>query len=111
MSVIDESQKTAAIREIQQQISTHPVFLYMKGTPDFPQCGFSAKVVQILKECGVEYGYSNVLENPHIRATLPEYMNWPTFPQLYVREQLVGGCDIVTDMFADGELKALFAEL
>ncbi len=83
----------------------------MKGTPDFPQCGFSAQVVQILKKCNVEFSYNNILENPHIRATLPEYAKWPTFPQLYVQGELIGGCDIVSEMYQSGELQQILEQV
>jgi len=93
---------------IKHQVSSHPVLLYMKGTPDFPQCGFSARTSQILKSLDVEFGHVNVLAEPEIRASLPKYSNWPTFPQLFVKGELVGGCDIVVEMFESGELKKLF---
>ncbi|MGH8281558.1 MAG: Grx4 family monothiol glutaredoxin [Gammaproteobacteria bacterium] len=95
---------------IKQQVESHPVLLYMKGTPDFPQCGFSARTSQILKALGVEFGHVNILADPEIRANLPKYSNWPTFPQLFVKGELVGGCDITVEMFESGELKKLFEE-
>ncbi|MGH8282633.1 MAG: Grx4 family monothiol glutaredoxin [Gammaproteobacteria bacterium] len=95
---------------IKQQIENHPVLLYMKGTPDFPQCGFSARTSQILKTLGVEFDHVNILADPEIRASLPKYSNWPTFPQLFVKGELVGGCDITVEMFESGELKKLFEE-
>lgn len=95
---------------IKQQITDNPVLLYMKGTPDFPQCGFSARTSQILNACGVTYGHVNVLADPEIRANLPKFSNWPTFPQLFVNGELVGGCDITVEMFESGELKQLFDE-
>jgi len=95
---------------IKHQVGSHPVLLYMKGTPDFPQCGFSARTSQILKSLDVEFGHVNVLAEPEIRASLPKYSNWPTFPQLFVKGELVGGCDIVVEMFESGELKKLFDE-
>ncbi len=97
------------LERIKQQIENEDVILYMKGTPQFPQCGFSARVVEVLKTCGLgDFAYVNILENPDIRATLPQYANWPTFPQLYVKSELVGGCDIVVEMFESGELQQLF---
>ncbi len=91
---------------IKQQVSSHPVVLYMKGTPQFPQCGFSAKAVQILKACGVKDFFSvNVLEHPAIRAGIKEFANWPTIPQLYVNGEFVGGSDIMGEMYASGELQ------
>jgi monothiol glutaredoxin len=97
----------AVTETIKQQIEGHPVLLYMKGTPDLPQCGFSARVVHILKSMHTNFAYVNILENPDIRAVLPKYANWPTFPQLYIEAELIGGCDIVCDMQAAGELKPL----
>lgn len=95
---------------IKQQIAENPVLLYMKGTPDFPQCGFSARTSQVLNACGVRYGHVNVLTDPEIRANLPKFSNWPTFPQLFVKGELVGGCDITVEMFESGELMKLFDE-
>lgn len=97
---------------IKEQVSNHPVALYMKGTPQFPQCGFSATAVQILKACGVtDFLSVNVLENPEIRDGIKTYANWPTIPQLYVRGEFIGGCDIMREMYADGELQKLLADL
>lgn len=95
------------IQLIQQQIATHPILLYMKGTADHPQCGFSARAVQALKACGAKFETVDVLANQDIRATLPKVANWPTFPQLYIKGELVGGCDIIVEMFANGELQQL----
>jgi len=93
---------------IKQQVSGNRVVLYMKGTPDFPQCGFSANAVGILRACGVDQFYSvNVLENPEVRQGIKEYANWPTIPQLYVNGEFVGGSDIMTEMYRNGELKKL----
>jgi monothiol glutaredoxin len=95
---------------IKEQVSTHPVVLYMKGTPQFPQCGFSATVAEILKRSGVnEYFSVNVLEDADIRQGIKEYANWPTIPQLYVNGEFVGGCDIVREMYASGELQKLLS--
>ncbi len=96
---------------IKQQIADNPVLLYMKGTPDFPQCGFSAQVVRALSGLIENFAFVNVLENPDIRSELPKYANWPTFPQLYVKGELVGGCDIIVEMQQSGELKALLDSL
>jgi monothiol glutaredoxin len=96
--------------KIKQQVDSQPVLLYMKGTPDFPQCGFSARTSQVLKSMGVEFGHVNVLAEPEIRASLPKYSNWPTFPQLFVKGELVGGCDIVVEMHETGDLKKLLDE-
>ena len=90
---------------ILKQIEQTPILLYMKGTPAQPQCGFSAKVVQALKACNATFDSVDVLANPDIRATLPLVANWPTFPQLFVNGELVGGCDIVMEMYANGELQ------
>ena len=96
----------------QEQVTSNPVVLYMKGTPQFPQCGFSATTVQILKACGVSTFFSvNVLENPEIRSGIKEYANWPTIPQLYVRGEFVGGCDIMREMYEDSELQKLLEGL
>ena len=93
---------------IKKQVTEHPVVLYMKGTPDFPQCGFSANVVNILKACGVETMFTvDVLSNPEIRQGIKEYANWPTIPQLYVNGEFVGGSDILTEMYQSGELQKL----
>lgn len=96
--------------EIKEQIESNPILLYMKGSPQAPQCGFSAQTVQCLIQCGERFAYVDILSNPEIRATLPSYSNWPTFPQLYVEGELVGGCDIVTEMFEAGELQTLISE-
>lgn len=93
------------LERIKHQIAQHDLLLYMKGTPQFPQCGFSGQVVHILKLCKAKFAYVNILENPDIRQTLPQYANWPTFPQLYVKGELIGGCDIVTELFEQGELQ------
>jgi monothiol glutaredoxin len=97
------------VRElIKQQVTGNPVVLYMKGTPQFPQCGFSANAVQILKACGVTEPFTvNVLEEPEIRQGIKEYANWPTIPQLYVKGEFVGGSDIMREMYQSGELKKL----
>lgn len=95
---------------IKKQIESNDLLLYMKGTPQFPQCGFSGQVVHILKLCKARFAYVNILENPEIRSTLPMYANWPTFPQLYLKGELLGGCDIVTDMFDKGELQTQLAQ-
>ena len=93
---------------IKKQVSENQVVLYMKGTPDFPQCGFSANAVGILRACGVDNIFTvNVLENPDIRQGIKEFANWPTIPQLYVHGEFVGGSDILTEMYKSGELKKL----
>ena len=89
---------------IESDLKTNDVVLYMKGTPVFPQCGFSAAVVQVLTHMGVKFKGINVLEDPEIRNGIKEYANWPTIPQLYVKGEFVGGCDIVREMYQTGEL-------
>ena len=98
------------IERIQEQLKSNPVVLYMKGTPDFPQCGFSAAAVRTLEACGASFGYVNIFEDPELREALKRYSNWPTYPQLYVNGELVDGSDIITEMFQKGELKALLDE-
>lgn len=98
---------TNTIERIKRQISKNPVLLYMKGSSLFPMCGFSARVVNILESLNTQYAYVNVLENPDIRSILPKYANWPTFPQLYIQGELIGGCDILTEMQEKGELRPL----
>jgi len=97
---------------IKKQVTGNKVVLYMKGTPDFPQCGFSANAIGILRACGVNDPYTvNVLENPDIRQGIKEFANWPTIPQLYVNGEFVGGSDIMTEMYQSGELKKLLAKI
>jgi monothiol glutaredoxin len=98
------------ISAIKAQIEDNPILLYMKGSPQAPQCGFSAQTVQCMVACGQRFAYVDILSNPEIRATLPGYANWPTFPQLWVAGELVGGCDIITEMFESGELQTLLDE-
>lgn len=95
---------------IEQQLKDFPVVVYIKGTPDFPQCGFSAQVVGALKQCEKKFAYVNILEDPELREGLKEYSEWPTFPQLYVKGELLGGCDIIVQMFESGELKKALEE-
>lgn len=94
---------------IKEQLEGNPVILYMKGTPDFPQCGFSGQTVQVLSACGAKYTAVNIFEDPELREALKAYSNWPTYPQLYINGELVGGCDIVTDLFQKGELQAMLS--
>lgn len=98
------------IDTIKEQIENNTVLLYMKGSPNQPQCGFSARTVQALMQCGERFAYVDILSNPDIRTHLPKYANWPTFPQLWVGGELIGGCDIVTEMFESGELQTLVKE-
>lgn len=92
---------------IQEQIDSNSILLYMKGNPEQPQCGFSSQVTQLLMQCGKRFAYVDILSNPEIRSTLPSVSNWPTFPQLFVDGELVGGCDIITELFEKGELQSL----
>ncbi len=93
---------------IEETLKSHPVLLFMKGSPDFPQCGFSGRATQILQACGMsDFQHINILEDPEIREGLKVYSNWPTFPQLYVNGELVGGCDIMMEQFESGELKKI----
>lgn len=96
---------------IKEQIEKNPVLIYMKGSPNQPQCGFSQRTSQALMACGKRFAYVDILANPDIRATLPGYANWPTFPQLWVNGELIGGCDIVTEMYESGELQTLMDEV
>lgn len=91
-------------QRIDEQLAAYPVLLYMKGTPDFPQCGFSARVVAALRALEARFAFVNIFEDPEIREGLKVYSNWPTFPQLYVNGELIGGCDIVVEMYESGEL-------
>ena len=92
---------------IDDQIKGNKVILYMKGTPQFPQCGFSSKVVEVMGPYDVPFAYVNILDHPEIRSNLPKYANWPTFPQLWVEGELVGGCDIIIEMAQKGELEPI----
>ena len=95
---------------IREQINTHPVVLFMKGTPQFPQCGFSSTVIQILKQSGLtKVAAFNVLESEELRQGIKEFSNWPTIPQLYIKGEFVGGCDIVKELFETGELQPMLA--
>jgi monothiol glutaredoxin len=96
--------------KIQQQLSSDKIVLYMKGTPQFPQCGFSAKATQMLGACGVKFTTYDILSDPEMRQGLKEYSHWPTFPQLYVNGELVGGCDIMTELYQKGELQKLVTQ-
>ncbi len=95
---------------IKEQIADNPVLIYMKGSPEQPQCGFSAQSTQILMACGERFAFIDILANPDIRATLPQVSEWPTFPQLFVGGELVGGCDIITEMYESGELQPMIKD-
>ena len=97
----------SVIERIKDQLENNPVVLYMKGSPDFPQCGFSGQTVQILNACQTKFMYVNIFEDPELREALKEHSNWPTYPQLYINGELVGGCDIVIDLYKKGELVAM----
>lgn len=92
---------------IRDQVESHPVIIYMKGTPQFPMCGFSSRAAEALKTTGIEFAYVNVLQDPEIFENLPRFADWPTFPQLYIAGELVGGCDITLELYQSGELKPL----
>jgi len=92
------------LETIKEQVTANPILLYMKGSPEQPQCGFSSQVSQALMACGEKFAYIDILSNPEIRANLPQYSDWPTFPQLFVAGDLVGGCDIIMEMYNSGEL-------
>ncbi len=102
--------KMTTIEKIERQIKENPILLYMKGSPKLPNCGFSAQAVQALSACGERFAYVDILQNPDIRAELPKYANWPTFPQLWVEGELIGGCDIIIEMYQRGELQTLIKE-
>ncbi|MCA1805095.1 MAG: Grx4 family monothiol glutaredoxin [Xanthomonadaceae bacterium] len=99
-----------ALERIKQQVEGHSVVIFMKGTPQFPMCGFSSRTVEALKQCGQEFAYVNVIADQEIMQALPQYANWPTFPQVYVDGELVGGCDITLELFQNGELKKMVDE-
>jgi monothiol glutaredoxin len=95
---------------IRQAVEDNAVVIFMKGTPQFPQCGFSSRAAQALQACGEEFAYVNVLADPEIFENLPKFANWPTFPQIYINGELVGGCDITLELFQKGELPGMIKE-
>ncbi len=99
-----------ALETIGQQVAENPVIIYMKGTPEFPQCGFSFRAVQALQACEVEFAHVNILADPEIFNALPKFADWPTFPQVYIDGELIGGCDITIEMYQKGELQTMAAE-
>ena len=107
---MENNGEQTTLERIQQQISETPSLLYMKGSPKLPSGGFSAQATQALMSCGEQFAYVDILQNPDIRAELPAYANWPTFPQLWVDGELVGGCDIILEMFQQGELQPLIKD-
>ncbi len=98
------------MEQIKNTVEENPVVLFMKGSPDFPQCGFSMRTSEALKACDVEFAFVDVLANPDIRANLPQFSNWPTFPQLFINGELVGGCDITMDLYEKGDLQKMAQE-
>lgn len=99
-----------ALQRIKEKVEENPIIIFMKGSPDFPQCGFSARASQALNACGVPYAYVNIYEDEEIYRALPKFANWPTFPQLYVKGELIGGCDITLDLYQTGELLRMLKE-
>ncbi|MBB87467.1 Grx4 family monothiol glutaredoxin [Abyssibacter sp.] len=99
-----------ALQRIKEKVEENPIIIFMKGSPDFPQCGFSARASQALNACGVPYAYVNIYEDEEIYRALPKFANWPTFPQLYVKGELIGGCDITLDLYQTGELPRMLKE-
>ena len=97
------------MEQIKEQIETHDILLYMKGTPHQPQCGFSRNAVQVLSACGEKFAYVDILAHPDIRANLPKYANWPTFPQLWIGGELVGGSDIIASLYESKQLQEMIA--
>ena len=95
---------------IKEQVEANPVIIYMKGTPQMPQCGFSMRAAEALKQCGHEFAYVNILMDPEIFQNLPRYSDWPTFPQLFIKGELVGGCDITLEMAEKGELQSMIEQ-
>jgi monothiol glutaredoxin len=95
------------IEEIKQQINENNIILFMKGTPELPQCGFSMQTSQALQSCNAQYAHVDVLSNPDVRQNLPSISNWPTFPQVFVKGELIGGCDIVLELYKNGELQKI----
>ncbi len=95
------------LERIKSTIENNTIVIFMKGTPDMPQCGFSSRTVQALRACHAEFAHVDVLANPDIRAELPKYANWPTFPQVYIQGELIGGCDIVMELYQSGELQKM----
>ena len=100
----------SALERIKKQVEENPVMIYMKGTPDMPMCGFSSRTVDALKQCGKEFAYVNVILDSEIMQELPNFKNWPTFPQVYIKGELIGGCDITLQLFESGELKKMIDE-
>jgi monothiol glutaredoxin len=98
------------LERIRQQVESNPIIIYMKGTPQFPQCGFSSRAAAALQDCGEKFAYVNVLSDPEIFENLPRFADWPTFPQIYINGELIGGCDITLEMHASGDLQKMVKE-
>lgn len=98
------------IEKIKKQIAENPILLYMKGSPKLPQCGFSSRAVQCIEACGIDFAYVDILANPDIRQELPNYADWPTFPQLWVKGELIGGSDIIAELYEQGELESILRD-
>ena len=98
------------LERIKKQVDENPIVIYMKGTPQMPSCGFSSRAAQALQGCGVEFAYVNVLADPEIFENLPRFADWPTFPQIYINGELIGGCDITLELFQKGELQKMTKE-
>ena len=110
-NLLVKTQIMETLEEIKAQVRDNPILLYMKGSPDAPQCGFSAQASQVLMSCGERFAYIDILANPEIRANLPQFSEWPTFPQLFIDGELVGGCDIITELYDSGELESMICLL
>ncbi len=100
----------SGLERIKEQVESNPIIIYMKGTPQFPQCGFSSRAAEAMKAVGVEFAYVNVIADPEIFQDLPKFADWPTFPQLYINGELVGGCDITLELAESGELEKMMKE-
>jgi monothiol glutaredoxin len=98
------------MEKIQKLVDENPVIIFMKGTPQFPQCGFSARAVEALNHCGEEFAYVNIFEEPEVYQNLPRFADWPTFPQIFINGELVGGCDITVELYQQGELQKMVKE-
>jgi monothiol glutaredoxin len=98
------------LERIKEQVTANPIIIYMKGTPKMPQCGFSSRAAQALQACGIPFAYVNVLEDKEIFDNLPRFANWPTFPQIFVKGELIGGCDITLELYQKGELKQILEQ-
>jgi len=107
---MDTNEVNETVEKIKSQIAENPIIVYMKGSPKLPSCGFSSQVAQIMINCNAQFAFVDILQHPDIRSELPKYANWPTFPQLWVEGELVGGCDILTEMYQKGELQTLISE-